>query len=347
MLGLAWLARDLAARGGARRARCDRRVRARGRAAAVRDPRGRRRVRSRSLAWLTGRAARPLVRAARRGDRAARLESLQRARPGLSALVRRGALDLRARAALPACARGLSGALAAARAVSRSRPRAASARRRSRWLHFHAIPLLTVPANAAAAPVVAPMLALALVSARSWRRSAGPARSSQGERLVRRVPRRLCAVLRRAAGRADPLARGGRRARGGRAPGGRLCLAAWRRELKPVYLLTGSDRPKIARALRRLRDRIGDDATEHLNAREASAEDVVAACNSMGLFVGEAARDRRRGRALEGGRREGDRRLSRGAGAGHGARARRRGDQGRLRAREGGREGAARCSPTT
>jgi DNA polymerase III subunit delta len=54
-----------------------------------------------------------------------------------------------------------------------------------------------------------------------------------------------------------------------------------------VYLLTGSDRPKIARALHRLRDRIGDDSTEHLNAREASAEDVIAACNSMGLFGGE------------------------------------------------------------
>jgi competence protein ComEC len=33
------------------------------------------------------------------------------------------------------------------------------------WFQFHAIPLLTVPANAAAAPVVAPMLALALLSA--------------------------------------------------------------------------------------------------------------------------------------------------------------------------------------
>jgi DNA polymerase-3 subunit delta len=58
-------------------------------------------------------------------------------------------------------------------------------------------------------------------------------------------------------------------------------------ELKPAYLLTGSDRPKIARALRRLRERIGDDATEHLNAREASAADVIASCNSMGLFGGE------------------------------------------------------------
>jgi DNA polymerase-3 subunit delta len=58
-------------------------------------------------------------------------------------------------------------------------------------------------------------------------------------------------------------------------------------ELKPVYLLTGSDRPKIARALRRLRERIGDDATEHLSARDATAADVIASCNSMGLFGGE------------------------------------------------------------
>jgi competence protein ComEC len=33
------------------------------------------------------------------------------------------------------------------------------------WLHFHAIPVLTVPANAAAAPVVGAMLALALLAA--------------------------------------------------------------------------------------------------------------------------------------------------------------------------------------
>jgi DNA polymerase-3 subunit delta len=57
-------------------------------------------------------------------------------------------------------------------------------------------------------------------------------------------------------------------------------------ELKPVYLLSGSDRPKIARALRRLRDRIGDDSTEQLNAREASGDDAVATCNAMGLFIG-------------------------------------------------------------
>jgi len=33
------------------------------------------------------------------------------------------------------------------------------------WLHFHAVPVLSVPANVAAAPVVAPMLALALLAA--------------------------------------------------------------------------------------------------------------------------------------------------------------------------------------
>jgi DNA polymerase-3 subunit delta len=57
-------------------------------------------------------------------------------------------------------------------------------------------------------------------------------------------------------------------------------------ELKPVYLLTGSDGPKIARALRRLRERIGADATEHLSARDTAGADAVAACNSLGLFAG-------------------------------------------------------------
>jgi DNA polymerase-3 subunit delta len=57
-------------------------------------------------------------------------------------------------------------------------------------------------------------------------------------------------------------------------------------ELKPVYLITGADRPKIQRALKRLRDRIGEDAVELLSAHEASGEDAVAASNSMGLLGG-------------------------------------------------------------
>jgi DNA polymerase III subunit delta len=57
-------------------------------------------------------------------------------------------------------------------------------------------------------------------------------------------------------------------------------------ELEAAYLLTGSDRPKIERALRRLRDRFGEDSVERLSAQEASGDDTVAACNAMGLFGG-------------------------------------------------------------
>ena len=54
--------------------------------------------------------------------------------------------------------------------------------------------------------------------------------------------------------------------------------------LRPAYLLTGSDRPKIARALTRLRGRFGEESVEHLFADAATGEDVVAACNALGLF---------------------------------------------------------------
>ena len=57
-------------------------------------------------------------------------------------------------------------------------------------------------------------------------------------------------------------------------------------ELKPVYLITGGDRPKIQRALRRLRDRIGEEGVELLSALESGGDDAVAACNSMGLLGG-------------------------------------------------------------
>lgn len=54
----------------------------------------------------------------------------------------------------------------------------------------------------------------------------------------------------------------------------------------PVYLLAGNDRPKIVRALRRLRARFGDESVEHLAADSASGADAVAACNALGLFAG-------------------------------------------------------------
>jgi DNA polymerase-3 subunit delta len=58
-------------------------------------------------------------------------------------------------------------------------------------------------------------------------------------------------------------------------------------DLKSAYLITGTDRPKVTRAVRRLRDRIGEDATELLSALEAGGGDVVASCNALGLFVSE------------------------------------------------------------
>jgi DNA polymerase-3 subunit delta len=57
-------------------------------------------------------------------------------------------------------------------------------------------------------------------------------------------------------------------------------------ELKSAYLLAGTDRPKIDRALERLRRRFEPDAVELLSAAEASGDDVVAACNALGLFAG-------------------------------------------------------------
>ena len=58
-------------------------------------------------------------------------------------------------------------------------------------------------------------------------------------------------------------------------------------ELAAVYLITGTDRPKVARALRRLRGRVGEEATEVMSAHEAGGEDVVAACNALALFAVE------------------------------------------------------------
>lgn len=59
-------------------------------------------------------------------------------------------------------------------------------------------------------------------------------------------------------------------------------------ELKPVYLLSGNNRPKVEAAIHRLRARVGESSIETLSAVEASASDVVAACNAPGLFVVEA-----------------------------------------------------------
>ncbi len=60
-------------------------------------------------------------------------------------------------------------------------------------------------------------------------------------------------------------------------------------ELKPAYLIAGTDRPKVDRAVARLRGRFEPDAVELHDANELSGDDAVAACNALGLF-GSGAR---------------------------------------------------------
>jgi DNA polymerase III subunit delta len=55
-------------------------------------------------------------------------------------------------------------------------------------------------------------------------------------------------------------------------------------DLKPVYLLTGSDRPKIETALARLRRHFEQEAVELVTAQEVSGADAAALCNVGSLF---------------------------------------------------------------
>ena len=56
------------------------------------------------------------------------------------------------------------------------------------------------------------------------------------------------------------------------------------RELRPVYLLTGSDRPKIDTALTRLRGRFTGESAEIVNAADTPGHAAVALCNAGSLF---------------------------------------------------------------
>ena len=54
--------------------------------------------------------------------------------------------------------------------------------------------------------------------------------------------------------------------------------------LKPVYLLTGSERPKIETAVARLRRHFEPEATEIVSAQEVSGREAAALCNAGSLF---------------------------------------------------------------
>ena len=61
-------------------------------------------------------------------------------------------------------------------------------------------------------------------------------------------------------------------------------------ELHPIYLLTGGDRPKIRRALERLRSRFEVESVEILTAERTPGDEAVAALNALGLFSGDGGR---------------------------------------------------------
>lgn len=54
--------------------------------------------------------------------------------------------------------------------------------------------------------------------------------------------------------------------------------------LQPVYLITGTDRPKVETALARLRRHFEEEAIERVSAQAATGADVVALCNSGSLL---------------------------------------------------------------
>jgi DNA polymerase-3 subunit delta len=53
---------------------------------------------------------------------------------------------------------------------------------------------------------------------------------------------------------------------------------------KPVYLITGSDRPKVEVAIARLRGHFESESVEHVSALELSGDEVVGLCNAGSLF---------------------------------------------------------------
>ena len=114
------------------------------------------------------------------------------------------------------------------------------------WLQFHAVPLLTVPANALAAPAVAPLLG----ARASRRRSSAPVSPGRGRRIA--WLNGWCAAYLAACARVVGGLPGAQ-VRSGRGllvlaaswpPRPRLCLAAVA-ELLLRYLITGTDRPKV------------------------------------------------------------------------------------------------------
>ena len=279
-----------------------------------------------SLAWLAARQRDRWHVLLLGCDRPPRVESVHAARRGLSAVVRRGGRNLRRREAAPSNPRGLPVAAASSRETSPS-PRSAARRRRrcsgssSTRSRCWPCPRMRWPRRRCRR-----CSALALLARSSTRSRRGVAALSPGSQAgVAAVARAVRADRRLASVRAGELRPGGL---GARSRCARSAAYAWRRwlELKPVYLIAGSDRPKIAHRGRAApRPVRGRTASRFWPPASVRADDAVAACNALGpVRRRAAARDRRGRRGLEGRRRQDRRRVSEEPGAGDRPRARRR-----------------------
>ena len=156
----------------------------------------------------------------------------------------------------------------------------------------------------------------ARAGARHGGRRPGRAVARGRARLAERLDRRLHRARARGSSAAVPFAQAHGRARRSPPPGrssrARLCLAAMADELKPAYLIAGSDRPKVDRAVARLRARFDADAVElHDAAEHDRRRRGRRVQRARALRRGRTARRRRGRRGLEGAGREGDRRVSR------------------------------------
>ena len=155
------------------------------------------------------------------------------------------------------------------------------------WLQFHAVPLLAVPANALAGPAVAPLLGLALAAA-----AVDPLAPGAAAALVW-ADGWLAAYLAFCASIVGGLPFAQLRS-------GWAAAALWpvrplpppmlgdgdRAELKPVYLLGGRS-PQGGAGGASACARTSTTRQSSALAAEADGDEVVAACNALGLFGGE------------------------------------------------------------
>ena len=118
------------------------------------------------------------------------------------------------------------------------------------WLQFGAVPLLGILANALVEPAVGPLLGLAFAAAAvdpvAPQLAAGLAWLNGWVAAYIALCARLVAALPVAQARGPGAALAGR----GVARRRRLCLAGMADELKPAYLIAGTDRPKVDRTRR-------------------------------------------------------------------------------------------------